>query len=292
MSRTKQLKELPENNINLYNLFSFFSPEKKSKYTELLLRLMKNTPNLNDVCGEVKYPLKKEFNFVDSDFENIHTMEILFFYKILESLFEFSDLRSYQKFCQFNEKGLIKQNDLSKYKSLQEILNQVSVTELIAETKILEKQIKIVYEDETWILIRPLTFVSSKKYGSNTKWCTTTENNPEYFYKYTKKGILIYCINKKTGYKVASFCSLDVNDPEFSFWDQKDNKIDSLITELTDELRGVILKECTSKDKKTNFFLLPETERIKEEELIKRNVRIAEENVVTVWPSTNVTVSR
>ena len=60
--------------------------------------------------------------------------------------------------------------------------------------------------------------------------------------------MLIYCINKVTGYKVASFYSLDKNDPEFSFWNQKDSRIDSLDTELTDEIR--LLIQSVSKDKK------------------------------------------
>jgi hypothetical protein len=115
-------------------------------------------------------------------------------------------------------------------------MSSLSLAEMVLDAKLLEKQTKIVYEDDEWLLVRPLTYQSSKKYGANTKWCTTQSDNSEYFLKYSSKGVLIYCINKKTGYKVASFNSLDKNDPEFSFWNQKDSRIDSLQTELTDEL--------------------------------------------------------
>jgi hypothetical protein len=145
----------------------------------------------------------------------------------------------------------------------------VSVADVIAQTKDLEKQIKIVLDNDEWLLIRPLTFQSSKKYGSNTKWCTTQENNPDYFMKYANKGVLIYCINKKSGYKVASFNSLDKNDPEFSFWNQKDTRVDSLDTELTDELRTIIFTESKGKGAKTNRFLLSDDERRKEEKSLK-----------------------
>jgi len=115
--------------------------------------------------------------------------------------------------------------------------------------------------------------LASKKYGSNTKWCTTQSDNPEYFLKYTKKGVLIYCINKVTGYKVASFYSLEKNDPEFSFWNQKDAKIDSLDSELTDELRKIIQTVSKGSDAKTNRFLLSDDQRIKEENFLKKGMK-------------------
>ena len=84
------------------------------------------------------------------------------------------------------------------------MLNQLSLADIKSELKGLENETIKVYEDDVWLLVRPLSYLSSKKYGSNTKWCTTTESNSEYFIKYSSKGVLIYCINKKTGYKVAS----------------------------------------------------------------------------------------
>jgi hypothetical protein len=141
---------------------------------------------------------------------------------------------------------------------------------MVAGHKEMEKQVKVVFENDEWLLVRPLTYLSSKKYGSNTKWCTTTESNPEYFLKYSKKGVLIYCINKMTGYKVASFYSLDKHDPEFSFWNQKDSRIDSLETELTDDLRKIIFEESKGKGAKTNRFLLSDEERTKEEDYLKK----------------------
>ncbi len=269
MSRIKQIKLSTENNINLFKLFSLLVPERKDKYTETLLRIVKNTPNIETHLKEVKETLKREFSIDTKDMNELERLEVLFFYRLLDS-FNFSDLRSFRKFCELNERGLIKQNDLSRYSTFDEIINSLSVAEMVSDHKELEKQVKILFDTEEWLLVRPLTYLSSKKYGSNTKWCTTTENNPEYFLKYTTKGVLIYCINKLTGYKVASFYSLDKNDPEFSFWNQKDNRIDSLDTELTDELRKIILEESKGKGSRTNRFLLSDEERIKEDEYFKR----------------------
>ena len=108
----------------------------------------------------------------------------------------------------------------------------MGVAEMKSEEKELETQVIKIHEDGEWLLIRPLTFKSSCKYGANTKWCTTTEHNQEYYNKYAKRGVLVYCINKKTGYKVAAFYSLDKNEPEFSYWNQKDTRIDSTDSNL------------------------------------------------------------
>jgi hypothetical protein len=269
MSRTKDLKTNPEFNINLFELFSLFSPNKKTKYTETLLRVMKKTPNLDEHCEEIKDFLMKEFKIPLTDIENIPNLHLVFFHRLIDGMFNSSDLKTFQKFCEYNERGLIKQNDVSTYQCFDEINNAVSMAEIVVESKDLEKQVKLVHEDDEWLFVRPLTFNASKKYGANTKWCTTTESNPEYFTKYASKGVLIYCLNKKTGYKVASFRSLDKSDPEFSWWNQKDTRIDSLQSEVPDELLKVIRVESMEKAK-TNRFLLSDTERAQEDKFLSK----------------------
>jgi hypothetical protein len=269
MSKARELRTNQENNLNFYELFEKFVPEKKSKYVDTLLRLMKKTKNIDDHVDEIKEKLSTEFNISKEEWEGFGKLQIVFFYRLIDTMFNVSDLQTFQKFCEFNERNLIKQNDLSKYNSFEDITNSVSIAEMISQGKDLEKQVKVVLDTEEWLLLRPLTFQSSRKYGSNTKWCTTQENNPDYFMKYSNKGVLIYCINKKTGYKVASFYSLDKGDPEFSFWNQKDTRVDSLDTDLTDDLRLVIYNESKAKGAKTNRFLLSDEERRKEEKNLK-----------------------
>ena len=36
------------------------------------------------------------------------------------------------------------------------------------------------YEDERWLILRPLTFSASAKYGSSTRWCTTYQKEKNY----------------------------------------------------------------------------------------------------------------
>lgn len=272
MSKAKDLRTSPENTINMYELFSLFSPDKKSKYIETLFRLLKKTPNFNDHIDEVIEHVSTQFPFIPKEeLKAMPKLNLLFFYRFIDSMFVASDLVSFRKFCELNERGLVAQNDLSKYNSFDEIMNSLSLAEMIADTKTLEKQIKIVHEDEEWLLLRPLTFAASKKYGSNTKWCTTQHDNPEYFLKYSSRGVLIYCINKKTGYKVASFNSLDKNEPEFSWWNQKDSRIDSLQSELPIDLILKIKDESTIKAY-TNRYLLSDDEREKEDKVYNKNM--------------------
>jgi hypothetical protein len=269
MSKIKDLKSNSDVIINLVEVLELFSPNKKSKYTETLLRLMKNTRNLKTHIDEIKAYFTQNYDFItNEDLDKFSNFQILLIYRFIDGFFNSGDLQNFRKFCEYNERGLISQNDLTTYKSFDEVMNQLSIADLKVSSKDLENEIIKVYEDEEWLLVRPLTYLSSRKYGSNTKWCTTQESNPEYFMKYSKKGVLIYCINKKTGYKVASFYSLDKNDPEFSFWNQKDSRIDSLDSELTDELRLVIQKTSKDSKAKTNRFLLSDDQRSKEDKLL------------------------
>lgn len=270
MSKIKDLKLNPDNNLNIISVLELFSPEGKSKYTDTLLRLMKSTPNIKEHVKEIRQYITSNFNFISEEsLSQFSDIQLLLVYRFIDSFFNVSDLQSYRKFCEYNERGLVSQNDLTKYKSFDEIMSSVSLAEMKVDMKEMESQIIKIYENDEWLLIRPLTYVSSKKYGSNTKWCTTQETNPEYFTKYTSKGVLIYCINKVTGYKVASFYSLDKNDPEFSYWNQKDSRIDSTDSELTLELIGLIRDYVKDPKVKTNRYMLDDDMRTKEDILLK-----------------------
>lgn len=299
MSKIRDLKTNPEISLNLIEVLELFSPDKKSKYTETLFRLMKSSKRLDSHVKEIRHYFTQTYDFIkNEELDKFSNFQILLIYRFIDSFFESEDLKNFRKFCEYNERGLIIQNDLTKYKSFVEIMNQLSLAELKVDGKDLENEVIKVYEDEEWLLIRPLTYLSSKKYGSNTKWCTTTESNPEYFMKYTKKGVLIYCINKKTDYKVASFYSLDKNDPEFSFWDQKDSRIDSLDSELTDDLRKIIQQTSKDPKAKTNRFLLSDEQRIKEDKILNSNLyksgslRVVEEDVIAAPSEEGMAVMR
>jgi hypothetical protein len=265
MSKIRDLKFNQENNLNIVTVLELFSPDGKSKYTELLLRLMKNTPNLKEHTKEIKKVITEKLPFISKEsIEQFGDIQLMLIYRFIDGFFNFEDLQKFRKFCEFNERNLIEENDLTKLKSFEQLISAMSMAEMKAEEKDLENQVIKILDNDEWLLLRPLTFNASKKYGANTKWCTTTEHNSEYFFKYTKKGVLIYCINKKTGYKVAAFYSLDKNESEFSYWNQKDSRIDSTDSELPLDLIGFIRDYVKAKGVKTNHFMLDEDTRKKE----------------------------
>ena len=143
MSRTKELKSLPENNINVFDLLSFIVPEKKTKYTETLLRLMKKTTGIDTYVKKITEELINE-NGCNPEINNYSNLQIIFMYNMLQSFFEKKDLENFRKFCEYNERGLIAQNYLSKYNDFSEIINSVDLVSLIVAKKEMEKQIEIV----------------------------------------------------------------------------------------------------------------------------------------------------
>jgi hypothetical protein len=265
MSRIKDLRTNEDYNLNIVSILEMFSPEGKSKYTETLLRMMKNTPNLKDHSKEIKLVLIDKFPFIEkSKLDLMSDIQMMLLYKFIDGFFNMEDLQKYRKFCEYNERNLIEENDLTKYKSFEQLISAMSVAEMKSEEKELETQVIKIHEDAEWLLIRPLTFKSSCKYGANTKWCTTTEHNQEYYNKYAKRGVLVYCINKKTGYKVAAFYSLDKNEPEFSYWNQKDTRIDSTDSNLPLELIGFIRDYVKDPKVKSNTAMLSGDQKKKE----------------------------
>jgi hypothetical protein len=119
-------------------------------------------------------------------------------------------------------------------------------------TKGLENQIIKEYEDEKWVAVRPLTFSASAKYGSSTRWCTTYQREKQYFEKYWRKGILVYFINKQSGYKFAGFKGLN-GDAEFSFWNAEDSRIDYLDVNADDYLFPIVRKIFQSEQTNKNL---------------------------------------
>jgi len=265
MSRIKDLKTNPEHNINVIDIISLITPTKKSKYIEMLIKMMKNTTNLNQYNEEIISNFNTSFNIDKNEFNSIPSFHLAFYYKFLDTMFSLSDLKEYQKFCEFNERGLIEQNDLTKYTSFEDMSTQVNLAEMKADIKEMESQIHKIYETEEWLVLRPLTYKSSLKYGANTKWCTASQSNYDYFKKYSNNGILLYMINKKTGLKVACYKELALNG-EFSFWNQKDTRIDSMQSELPNDVLFSIKNEIET-NPRSNLSFLSKEQLMKEDRM-------------------------
>lgn len=232
----------------------------KPKYTEMAINLIKNKIS-NQNCEGIVNELTREYGFKKEDLKLKSNQEILNIFKVISDYFGYSNFNVIKKFIELNERKLIINNDLTSYKTFDELELQMSLTSLRLIDKEMEKQVQKLYETDEWLVIKPLSFLASKKYGSSTKWCTTSEDNPEYYLKYSRRGILIYCINKISGDKVAAFKSIDDSyERETSFWNLVDQRIDSLESGLPTEVMNIIRDEFTN-TKSTNWDILSDDEK-------------------------------
>ena len=241
-SKIKDLRNDPRCSFNLIDLLTAFVPKDKTKYVELLYKLT------NELTDEVDHDdlveLCHEYDIDVKMFDGMPTIHFYFFRSFLEYVYNRQDIINFKKFCEFNEKGLIKQNDISKYKSFEEINVEFHEAEEREKIKELDSQIIKIFEDNEWIVLKPLSYQSSLKYGADTKWCTASKDLSSHFDSYTKKGILIYVISRKTKLKVASFKSL--SDNELTYWNQIDKRVDSSETGLPYSIIELIRDEMKS----------------------------------------------
>ena len=62
-----------------------------------------------------------------------------------------------------------------------------------------------VYEDDTWLVVIPITRLASIQYGKHTKWCTAATKAKNIFDDYNDAGNLYIFINKSTNQKYQYF---------------------------------------------------------------------------------------
>jgi len=268
MSKLDTLKEQnPDLDLSLIDALGLVY---KTKYVEMYLNIYKTKKSKKyddgeDDDDEEDSMTSFQTEMRDMGFDTEHVTDLSkklsriqqSFVSNLISEMNYRDIKSFNKFVELNERGLVNNKDVTSYKTMEDVMSQISIAELKLIDKELEKLILKLHEDEEWLIIKPLTYESSKKYGAGTRWCTAADNEDYQFYNYTNRGILIYTINKKTGYKVATFKNVDKEHArELSFWDAEDNRVDSLELNLPDEIIDIIitdLKNC----QQSNYYLAP-----------------------------------
>ena len=121
-----------------------------------------------------------------------------------------------------------------------------------------KKQVKVVYEDDQYFCIKPLTYEASVSYGYQTKWCTASVHDQSYFYNHSRDGVLVYVIDKINNVKFGFYH----NNHQIEIYDQKDVRVDSMETGLPLELLHKLFSEMKSdvKDKNFNYKLFDESE--------------------------------
>ena len=211
MSKIDRLKnENPQLNISLIDILASLDPTSTHKYTGFMIKLLKSQLQTDDV--------KKEIG------------EILFNDEVIEYLKKFENHCVAQR---------IKNNDISQYKNLDEIIEAVKIGDEIVKQKEAEKQIVKLYDKDGYLILIPLTFQASKTYGAGTTWCVTQQ---VYWERYLWKYRLIYIIDKNNNKKYAISISVD-DKSDIKGWLSDDTEVSPFVFDIPDDVMLFLMKQ-------------------------------------------------
>lgn len=241
------IQENPSMDLNLVRLISKLDPSKTNKLTPFMVKVIKNRMDRfeKDIARDGNV-YSSRYEYVNSKMNDVNGVEKLLLTWLIDQ-FGAENIETLREFNEALDKNLVDQNDISKYENFEDITNQLSIARTKELLKKSRKEISVVYEDDEIMMLKPLSFESSLKYGAGTKWCTSMKNDPEYFYRYSKNGVLIYLINKQTGRKFG--CHSEKNEPgRVHIYNEVDQSIDSFHIGLPYE-KLVILMDLMNVEK-------------------------------------------
>ena len=256
MSRIDELKkQFPELNMTMFDLFKRIDTTNTYKYFPLLCKVFGKRFNLLDQYNNDKKrkdiaKLEIHETLLDRGIstEGLSDNE-LYFLHYISDYYNNDTFFTVKDFIRYMDNNQIENKDVTSYSTIDDLRSAITLASMKELTRELEGQVVKEYEDDKWLVVRPLTFQSSAKYGASTRWCTTYQKEKQYFEKYWQYGILVYFINKVTGYKFAGYKSLKDGD-ELSFWNAEDNRVDYLNVDADDYLFPIVRKVLGSN--KTN----------------------------------------
>jgi hypothetical protein len=226
MSRLDNLKKQhPGLNVSLIDIISTVDPTKTYKYTEFLIRMLNKVIEPSDIVR-----VMAEGMFGET------TIEMM---------------KKFESHCQANR---IKNPDISTYKDFSEIENAVIEADEIIRQKELERQVVKIYDTNDWLAIIPLTYESSKVYGSNTKWCTTQETH---WKSYQPNYKLIYIIDKVGNRKFAISRKYDDNS-KVQAWLSDDKETSPMLLPIPSDLMMIVINELKKNKDEIDFSRLGE----------------------------------
>ena len=205
MSKVKELNAKPEYTINFVDICATLDPTKTKKYVPYMLKLIEDY--IKDVKSDYEKTTFKDIKELITDFEDLCTRNQL----------ENKDIYSY---ASFEDIEAVVKEGKSK----------------ITESQVKKTETKVLYEDDAYIVLRPLSVRSSRFYGSTTKWCTASDRDDfaTHFKRYAGEGILVYFINKKGDPKTNKFAKLAFhNETDFkdsnkiTIWDPEDHQLEA-----------------------------------------------------------------
>jgi len=258
MSRLDELKkEYPQLNMSLFDLMVRLDSSKSYKYLALFCKLFNKKFDFDsqfvDKEDRAKGVLHLNSLLIGRGIStNGLNEEQMFVLTTLSDFWSDDVFITIKDFIHYIDNNQIENKDVTSYNDIDDLRNSINIATMKELDKGMENQVIKEFEDDKWVIVRPLTFSASIKYGSNTRWCTTYQKEKNYFERYWRQGILVYFINKKTGYKFATFKSIsDKND--ISFWNAEDSRVDFLTLDIDDYLFPIIKRILNSEHSNKNL---------------------------------------
>lgn len=169
------------------------------------------------------HPFLSETNFKYGDFvlKNLHPNY---------SVDEYMDMINYLKdFHRFQPS--LGEKDINKYDydGLKSAIDAHKESSKSFKSKMSDedKEANKLYEDKNILIVRPLTYQASCKYGAGTQWCTTMAGQPSYFESHTEENQELYYIIFKKYDRSNKFYKIAVHmTPTSEVWyDSTDERL-------------------------------------------------------------------
>jgi hypothetical protein len=160
--------------------------------------------------------------------------------------------------------------DINQYKTFAELNDAINQYEnrIRREVQTIEGA-DLVYEDERFTVVAPLTTKASCYYGAGTKWCTASSADNTHFNNYMNEGKLFYFIDKTKPtsdrfYKVALLKKFEGDE---SYFDAPDIKFTNGWILDTDELEKIkkVINDYMNSKYADKIELYKDKERIRAE---------------------------
>ena len=205
MAKIKELKaQNPKYLIDVISVLSKMDPTKTNKYLPFMIKCTSDW--VEWIHNELTNETFKEMFEVIQDFEDL------------------------------SQRNLLENKDIHPYESNQDIIEAVKTAkEKITRSEVKKKETEVLFEDNRWLVVYPLSVRSSNLYGKGTKWCVSSEDNNygKYYKQYTENGSLVFVIDKKA--KESEYRTNDLakvafhNDKKkndgITLWDIKDKQM-------------------------------------------------------------------
>lgn len=247
MAKKKDVKlQNPKFTIDLIDILSEKDPTESNKYLSFMVKQSEGW--VDWLIDEIKNSTFNDMFQVIKDFEEL------------------------------SQKNLLENKDIYSYESNQEIVDAINeAKEKSTKSQVKKNETHVLYEDDRYLVLQPLTSRSSNIYGKATKWCVSSEQNnfKKYFNDYASSGPLIFFIDKSVKesesrenifYKIAFHNNLTMEKNGLTIWDAKDSQLSAEnMLNIMELIPGPILKVIMDAIKGKSNKALAEERGIKTE---------------------------